>query len=101
MARRKSLAPRQAYTLGRPSRTRRRGPWRTRRRRQTTTTTTTPRRRRRTTGRRMTTTSVHPATAAREAIRAALDTVPGVTAYASAPDNPHEFDGFPRWSFTG
>lgn len=48
----------------------------------------------------MTTTSVHPATAAREAIRAALATVPGVTAYASAPDNPHEFDGFPRWAFT-
>jgi hypothetical protein len=50
----------------------------------------------------MTTTpnAVHPATAAREAIRAALATVPGVTAYASAPDNPHEFDGFPRWAFT-
>lgn len=50
----------------------------------------------------MTTTpnAVHPATAAREAIRAALATVPGITAYASAPDNPHDFDAFPRWSFT-
>jgi hypothetical protein len=26
--------------------------------------------------------------------------VPGVTAYDTAPDNPHEFDGFPRWGIT-
>jgi hypothetical protein len=37
---------------------------------------------------------------ARNAIATALATVPGVTAYASAPDNPHEFDAFPRWAFT-
>lgn len=48
----------------------------------------------------MTTDPIGPANAARNAIAGALATVPGLTAYASAPDNPHEFDAFPRWSFT-
>lgn len=43
---------------------------------------------------------IHPATAAREAIAGALATVPGVSAYPSAPDNPHELDAFPRWALT-
>jgi hypothetical protein len=43
---------------------------------------------------------IHPAAAARQAIAAALATVPGVTSYASRPDTPHEFDGYPRWAFT-
>lgn len=48
----------------------------------------------------MTANPIHPAAAARQAIAAALATVPGVTAYPSRPDTPHEFDGFPRWAFT-
>jgi hypothetical protein len=48
----------------------------------------------------MTANPIGPASAARAAIAAALDAVPGVTAYSSAPDNPHEFDAFPRWAFT-
>jgi hypothetical protein len=43
---------------------------------------------------------IGPAAAAREAIRAALAGVPGVSAHASAPDNPVAFDGFPRWALT-
>lgn len=44
--------------------------------------------------------TIGPATAAREAMRAALATVPGISAHASAPDNPVEFDAFPRWALT-
>jgi len=48
----------------------------------------------------MTADPIGPATTARESIRAALARVPGVTAYAAAPDNPVDFDAFPRWALT-
>jgi len=56
--------------------------------------------RRRTNGVRVTADPIAPANAARNAIAAALASVPRLSDYPSAPDNPHEFDAFPRWSFT-
>jgi hypothetical protein len=43
---------------------------------------------------------IGPANVAREAIRAALAGVPGLSAHSAAPDNPVEFDAFPRWALT-
>lgn len=41
-----------------------------------------------------------PAPSARAALVAALARVEGVTAHASAPDNPVAFDAFPRWALS-
>lgn len=43
---------------------------------------------------------IGPAATARESIRAALAAVPGLNAYAAAPDNPVDWDAFPRWALT-
>lgn len=48
----------------------------------------------------MTTDPIGPASSARESIRAALAAVPGLAAYGAAPDNPVDFDAFPRWALT-
>lgn len=41
-----------------------------------------------------------PAAPARELLVAALNTVPEITAYATAPDNPVAWDAFPRWALS-
>jgi hypothetical protein len=43
---------------------------------------------------------IGPAQDTRAAIVDALREVEGINAYATAPDNPHAFDAFPRWALT-
>lgn len=44
--------------------------------------------------------TIGPATTTRAAIVDALKTVPGLTVYSTAPDQPTAFDAFPRWATT-
>lgn len=48
----------------------------------------------------MTADPIGPATTARASLAAALARVDGLTAYPAAPDNPIEWDAFPRWALT-
>lgn len=44
--------------------------------------------------------TIGPATTTREAIVDALNTVPTLHVYPSAPDNPSAWDAYPRWALT-
>lgn len=44
--------------------------------------------------------TIGPATTTRQAVVDALKTVPGLTVYPTAPNQPVAFDAFPRWALT-